>query len=70
VTLPASDEPEARAHALVERVAALLEECHALQRQLAVPREPETASAEALRLLYFTLTGSLGWPSSGRWKTY
>jgi hypothetical protein len=53
VTLPASDEPEARAHALIERVAALLEKRHALQRQLAVPRElVETANAEALRLLY------------------
>ena len=39
MTLPASDEPEARAHALVERVAALLEECHALQWKLAGPRE-------------------------------
>lgn len=60
VTLPARDEPEARAHALVERVALLLEQCHALRRQLEVPRElVEAASAEALRLLYFAVTGTL-----------
>jgi hypothetical protein len=58
--LPARDEPEAQAHALIERVAALLDECHALRRQLEVPREPvEAASAEALRLLYFAVTGAL-----------
>jgi hypothetical protein len=56
---PASDEPEARAHARL-RVAALLDECHAVRQQLEVPREPvEAASAEALRLLYFAVTGAL-----------
>ena len=57
---PASDEPEAQANDLVERVAALLDECYALRQQLEVPREPaETASAEVLRLLYWSLTGAL-----------
>jgi hypothetical protein len=47
---PASDDPEAQAHDLIERVATLLE----------VPREPtEPPSAEALHLLYGALTGVL-----------
>jgi len=38
----------------------LLDKCHALRQQLEVSREQvETASAEAPRLLYFALTGSL-----------
>jgi hypothetical protein len=57
---PASDDPEAQAHDLIERVATLLDQCHALRQQLEVPREPtEPPSAEALHLLYDALTGVL-----------
>src|SRR5262245_3731069 len=56
----ASREPEACAHALVGRVAALLDECHALRRQFETAlTPPEGASGEAIRDLHFTLTATL-----------
>ena len=59
VMTPAHDDRAARAHALIERVAALLEESNALRRALEQPRYPESASTESERLLYFALTGSI-----------
>jgi hypothetical protein len=53
---PAHDE---RAHKLIERVAALLEESNALRRTLERPRPNESESAESERLLYFSLTGTI-----------
>jgi hypothetical protein len=58
--IPASNAPEAQAHALVERVAQLLDECHALRGPLeTAPEAGEGASAEAVRVLYFALTSAL-----------
>ena len=51
--------PAARAHSLIERVAALLEESNALRRALERPRRAELASTESERLLYFALTGAI-----------
>jgi hypothetical protein len=53
---PAHDDRAARAHALIERVAALLEESNALRRALERPRRTESASVESERLLYLALT--------------
>ena len=53
-------EPEARAHALLERRFALLHECRALVPDLERARTtPESPSAEAERLLYYTLVYTL-----------
>ena len=55
-----SEEPAARAVALVERLFALLHECRALGPQLeAAGPEPESISAQAERLLYYALVGAL-----------
>ena len=55
-----SDEPAAQAHALLERLFALLHDCRALVPQLDPGGErQESASAEAERLLYFALVGAL-----------
>jgi hypothetical protein len=52
-----SEEPAARAAALVERLFALLHDCRALVPQLEGPgSEPESVSAEAERLLYYALS--------------
>ncbi len=52
--------PEARAHVLVEQLVALLHDCRRLLPQLEAPRQdPESASAEAERVLYFALVGAL-----------
>ena len=56
---PAPDDRAARAHSLIERVAALLEESNALRRALARPRPTESESAESERLLYFSMTGTI-----------
>src|SRR5262249_60966249 len=53
------DDRAARAHTLIERVAALLEESNALRRALERPRSTESASVESERLLYFALTGAI-----------
>ena len=51
-------EPEARAHALLERLFALLHECRALVPHSSGARRPESPSAEAERLLYYALVGA------------
>ena len=56
---PAHDDRAARAHALIERLAGLLDESNALRRALERPRCRESASAESERLLYLTLTGAI-----------
>jgi hypothetical protein len=54
-----SEEPAARAVALVERLFALLHEWRALVPPLeAAGPEPESVSAQAERLLYFALVGA------------
>jgi len=46
-------DPEAQAHALIGRIAAMLNDVHELGRQLEQPRKPnESPSAEANRVLY------------------
>ena len=56
----ASDEPAAQAHALLERLFALLHDCRALVPQFEPGgKRQESASAEAERLLYFALVGAL-----------
>ena len=55
-----SDEPAARAVALVERLFALLHDCRALVPQLeAAGPDPEPVSAQAERLLYYALVGAI-----------
>jgi hypothetical protein len=56
---PAHDDRAAHAHALIDRVAALLEESNALRRALERPQHMESASTESERLLYFALTGAI-----------
>jgi hypothetical protein len=54
------ESPEAIAHALVQRVFGLLHECRAALRELEAPRaRPESASAQAERMLYRTLLGAI-----------
>jgi hypothetical protein len=55
-----SDEPAAQAHALLERLFALLHDCRAVAPQFeSAPTDPESVSAEAERLLYYSLVGAL-----------
>jgi hypothetical protein len=55
-----SDEPAAQAHALLERLFALLHDCRAAVPQLeVVPTDLESVSAQAERLLYYALVGAL-----------
>ena len=57
---PGSDEPTAQAHAIMERVLGLVTECRAVLRALERPGEPgESSSAEAERILYFTLMSAI-----------
>jgi hypothetical protein len=57
----ASDDPEAAANALIGRVAEILNEAHALVRELELPNSAtgRTAHAEAQRVLYFALVSAL-----------
>ena len=55
---PASDEPTAQAQAIMERVLKLVTECRAILRALERPTG-ESSSAEAERLLYFTLMSAI-----------
>jgi hypothetical protein len=56
----ADQDPEAQAHALIDRIAAILNEAHELGRQLQTPRQPnESSSAEAQRVLYFALASAI-----------
>jgi len=64
----AAPDPEAHTHAFIDRLETLLEEVHTLGRQLERPRPNESASAEAGRVLYFTLaSANRGWarPNDG-----
>jgi hypothetical protein len=54
-----TDEPTAQAVALVERFFLLLHECRLLPPQLETGPEPEPASAQAERLLYYALMGAI-----------
>ena len=55
-----SDEPAAHAHALLERLFALLHDCRAVIPQFeAAPTDPESVSAQDERLLYYALVGAL-----------
>ena len=53
------DDPEARTLEFIDRLEALLAEVHAVSRQLERPRPNELASAEAERVLYFTLASAI-----------
>jgi hypothetical protein len=55
-----SGEPAAQAHALLERLFALLHDYRAVVPQLeAAPTDPEPVSAQAERLLYYALVGAV-----------
>src|SRR5262245_49111981 len=54
-----TDEPAARAHALLEHLFQILHEFRALVPQLERGPEGETPSAEAERLPYYALTGAI-----------
>jgi hypothetical protein len=55
-----SDDPIERAPALVERLFALLLDCRAVVRELEPGKQrEESSSAEAERLLYYTLAGAI-----------
>ena len=53
------DEPAAQAHALVERLFALLHDCRTVVPQLEAARTDPGVSAQAERLLYCALLGAL-----------
>jgi hypothetical protein len=56
----AAPDPEARAHALVDRIAAILNEAHELGCRHQVPSQPkESAGAETHRVLYFALARAI-----------
>ena len=66
---PASDEPTAQAQAIMERVLGLVRECRVVLRALEHSGEPgESSSAEAERVLYFTLVSAIDAGSYGRWR--
>jgi hypothetical protein len=57
---PASDEPTARARAIMERVLKLVTECRVVLRSLEYPTKPgKSGGAEAERLLCFTLMSAI-----------
>ena len=57
---PASDEPTAQAQAIMERVLRLVTECRTVLRALERPAQPnESSSAEAERILYYTLMSAI-----------
>jgi len=57
---PASDEPSAQAQAIMERVLRLVTECRAVLRALERPSNSGgSSSAEAERILYYTLMSAL-----------
>src|SRR5262249_13060915 len=59
VTL-ASDEPTAQAHAIMERVLALVRECRVVLQSLEQPpKSGESSSGEADRIPYFTLMSAI-----------
>jgi hypothetical protein len=56
----AHQDPEALAHALIDHIAAILNEAHELGCRLQVPSQPkESSSAEAHRGLYFALASAI-----------
>ena len=64
-----SDAPTAQDQAIMGRVLALVRECRVVLRALEHPPKPgESSSAEAERILYFTLMVALDQGSSGRWR--
>ena len=55
-----SDEPPAQAQAIMERVLGLVTECRLVLRSLEhPPKTGESSSAEAERILYFTLMSAI-----------
>ena len=57
---PASDQPTAEAQAIMERVLRLITECRVVLRALEhTPKAGESSSAEAERILYFTLMSAI-----------
>jgi hypothetical protein len=52
-------DPAAQAHALLERLFALLHDRRAVVPQLEAATDPEPVSAQAERLLYFALVGAI-----------
>src|SRR5215468_5278343 len=55
-----NDEPTAQAQAIMERVLRLVTECRSVLRALERPSEPgESSSAEAERILYYTLMSAI-----------
>ena len=57
---PSSDEPAAQAQAIMERVLALVSECRMVLGKLEhPPKAGESSSAEAERILYYTLMSAL-----------
>jgi hypothetical protein len=56
----ASEEPTAQAKAIMERVLGLVRECRVVLQPLERPSKPgESSSAEAERILYFTLMSAI-----------
>ena len=57
---PTSDEPTAQAHTIMERVFALVRECRLVLRPLEhALKLGKSSSAEAERILYFTLMSAI-----------
>jgi hypothetical protein len=56
---PTSDEPTAQAQAIMEQVLKLVTECRVVLCALERPEAGESSSAEAERILYFTLMSAI-----------
>ena len=57
---PGDDQPTAQAQAIMERVLGLVSECRVVLRALEHPPKPgESSSAEAERILYYTLMSAI-----------
>ena len=56
---PGSDEPTVQAHAIMEQVLGLVRECRVVMHALEHPPTTASSSAEAERILYYTLMSAI-----------
>jgi hypothetical protein len=56
---PGSDEPTAQAQAIIDQMPRLVTKCRVVLRSLERPQPDESSSAEAERILYFTLMSTI-----------
>jgi hypothetical protein len=59
IMTPVSDEPTAQAQAIIEQMLRLVTKCRVVLRALERRQPDESSSAEAERILYFTLVSAI-----------